>query len=541
MPFDASYTPPQAPAGLLTMQEVQARQQALEEGKQRTALTLRSAVQDAQIGAQKIQENALDLQQKQIDMKDQATMRQAYMESGGDMAKYQQRAMQLGVSPKAMVGIQQQLLDIQDKHAKLNETQLKNEAATTQAMGSAANSLLALPDEASRVPQWAAARQQMITAGKAQAADVPVEYPGENWLMMHRNFAVSSEQAIENAFKDRTAKAAEESAAARKLTADTGAAKDARLAPGEVADANQKQAAALAPQLEAALKRGGPDAVAELLDQTPHGVAKRFTGASKPGDFLAAALTPDQAVTTAETAKRDATSERQGNQRIAIEGQNASINAKKFSMEFGGDAVKGWAKQVAENPDSANQVPAALRTPVSQAFTASTGLPFPKPLSGPAVDQERAAHNALKAVAQITDALQDPEIQSRRGAVLGRIGNAEQDIGATVGLSASAATKAAELRSNLRYLFTQELKANIGGRPPVELAKALESVSPNITLSDPLMQGSLNGVKDAALRTLDSTDEQRFGSGKTRSREDRGLAPAAAGADPNQNPFRKKK
>ena len=214
------------------------------------------------------------------------------------------------------------------------------------------------------------------------------------------------------------------------------------------------------------------------------------------------------------------------------EASNAAINAKKFSVEFGGDAIQGWAKQVQDNPDTAAQVPAALRTPVALAFTKATGLPFPKPLAGPAVDQERAAHNTLQAVSQIREDLKDPEIQQRTGAVLGRIGNAEQDVGATVGLSDSAASKASRLRSNLRYLFSQEVKNALGGRPALQLAQSLEAVSPNIKESDPLMQGSLNGAQDAALRTLDSTDQQRFGAGNMRTREARGLGPATGAALP---------
>ena len=171
MAFDASYQAPQVPGGYVSMQDAQAK-----------ALTLRNAVQQAglqrQLGAQQLQEGAMDLRQKQIDAQDQQTMREAYMQSGGDMAKTQQIMMQRGASPKAISQIQQQMLATQEAHAKLDETTLKNEAAKTQAIGSAAQSVLDMPDEATRTVNWPAVREQMIKLGHASPADVPEQYPG---------------------------------------------------------------------------------------------------------------------------------------------------------------------------------------------------------------------------------------------------------------------------------------------------------------------------------------------------------------------------
>jgi hypothetical protein len=228
----------------------------------------------------------------------------------------------------------------------------------------------------------------------------------------------------------------------------------------------------------------------------------------------------DRKVTQAQNARR-----------IAIEGQNAGINAQKFAMEYGGDAVKGWAKQIADNPDTANQVPPALRTAVMQRFTSDTGLPYPKPLQGTAVDTERASRNALDAVQQIKDALADPEIQSRVGPILGRLGNAEQGVGTAVGLSPAAEAKAQQLRTNMRYLVFQEGKALMGGRIPQNLMQQLEQSSPSVKMDAGTLNGALAGVTDAANRNLDQTFKQRFGD--TAARPGSAANPRAPAALPN--------
>jgi hypothetical protein len=244
----------------------------------------------------------------------------------------------------------------------------------------------------------------------------------------------------------------------------------------------------------------------------------KFANAVTPDDFRRIALTPEQATTAAQqklnaenTEKDRKITQQQGQQRIDIANREASLNARKFSMEFGGDAVKGWSKQVQDNPDTANQVPPHLRTQVMQQFSTDTGLPFPKPLTGTAVDQERASRNALDAVAQVKDALADPEIQSRLGPILGRLGSAEQRAGTAIGLSPAAEEKAQRLRTNMRYLVFQEGKALLGGRLPEKLMQALESSSPSVSMDAPTMQGAMAGVSDAANRNLDQSFKQRFG------------------------------
>jgi hypothetical protein len=128
----------------------------------------------------------------------------------------------------------------------------------------------------------------------------------------------------------------------------------------------------------------------------------------------------------------------------------------------------------------------------------------------------------MDALKQVNEAIQDPEIQSRLGPILGRLGNAEQAVGTAAGLSPAAEAKAQQIRTNMRYLVFQEGKALLGGRLPKNMMESLEASSPNVKMDAGTLQGALAGVQDAAMRSLDTADQQRFG-GKMRSREDRGI------------------
>ena len=118
-----------------------------------------------------------------------------------------------------------------------------------------------------------------------------------------------------------------------------------------------------------------------------------------------------------------------------MEQQNASINAKKFDMVFGPGTVESQAHQVLNNPDAAARVPAALIPAVTK-YLQDKGYNFPKPAQGTSVTQEQAARNTFAALDDVQKLLSDPEVASRRGAIMGRVGEAEQDIGATAGMTA---------------------------------------------------------------------------------------------------------
>ena len=227
---------------------------------------------------------ALDNQQKQIDMQDQATMRQAYMDSGGDMTKMQQLMMQRGASPKAIAGVQSQITAMQEQHEKLTEEQNKNLATKAQAIGTASQSLLDLPDEASRAAAWPDTRMQMITQGHANPSEIPAQYPGQQFLMLHRNGALTVQQSLENAAKAATA-------ANDKRKTDIEGEKQANEAPGQIADAAQKVRANDAATLSAASDQAAYDS---LRGQLPFDRAKQFPDQFDAGAVRRVGMTAEQ-------------------------------------------------------------------------------------------------------------------------------------------------------------------------------------------------------------------------------------------------------
>jgi hypothetical protein len=194
-------------------------------------------------------------------------------------------------------GVQKQMLDMNEAASKARKAQI--DAATAQD-DYAASGLMMIRDNNYDPGHAVGALTHMSANGlpRDEAANLTSEIMAnptpENVKALIEPYIAKSPAAQKLLHERQTADAAQTSAEARKKTADTGAQKEANEAPGQIADATQKQVTALAPQLETAFAQGGAPAVQAILDQTPQGVAKRFNGAKAAGDFTRAALTPEQ-------------------------------------------------------------------------------------------------------------------------------------------------------------------------------------------------------------------------------------------------------
>jgi hypothetical protein len=499
---------------------------------------LKNGFAQSQLQQQQLQTGALELQKRQQDFQDQQALDAAWKgaittDPNTGAITYDRSKVLSNVPGHLAPGIQQTLTGMDEAKAKLDKAQADAVSARNELF---ADPLLYVKDQGYAPAALDAALTHAVGTGSIPAAqalqwkqqlgpnptpadvqrivDPLLSTPGIQKVITERQTAQANVTRADAAKQTaELAKEKERVAQVEKAKQALGAAASqddlnagiknliaAGATPGEVNQVPQM----FSPQAMTAYNRG-------LLSSEQRTTADREAAKE-------AALEADRKVTQAQNARR-----------IAIEGQNAAINAKKFAMEFGGDAVQGWAQQVASNPDTANQVPPALRTPVMAAFTAKTGLPFPKPLTGTAVDQERASRNALDAVKQIQEALKDPAIQSRVGPILGRLGNAEQTAGTAIGLTPEQEAKAQQLRTNMRYLVFQEGKALMGGRIPQQLMTQLEQSSPNVAMDAGTLNGALAGVTDAAGRNLDQTFKQRFGENAARPRA---AAPAAAAVPP---------
>ena len=116
----------------------------------------------------------------------------------------------------------------------------------------------------------------------------------------------------------------------------------------------------------------------------------------------------------------------------------------------------------------------------------------------------------------IKRALQNPAIKANIGPILGRLGEAEQGLGASLHLSPADEALAQELRTRMKYFVFQEGKAVLGGRLPQQLMQQLESSSPNVKMDAGTLTGALNGAAGNARGVIDNVERSRFG-GQVRS------------------------
>lgn len=352
-----------------------------------------------------------------------------------------------------------------------------------------------------------------------------------------------------------TGTAAEQTAQGRVLQAETAAKTAAIKAPGEQAAADQLVAQNDARNLSQVTS---PQQFQAALDAMPHGRAKAFAGITfDPADVAGsqqkirnAGLNVEQATTAAQQASNAAETKRahlstESNARLnsAIAGGRLAQEQMVNGMKYGPGTQEYWVQQIAQNPDSVKEMPPELRSAVGQKFAAATGLPLPTPISGNAQGAENAARNALDGAAFIQKALQNPAIARNIGPIMGRLGNAQQNLGQSLGLSPQDAQLAQELRTRMQYFVFQEGKAVLGGRLPQNLMQQLETSSANVKMDPNMLTGALNGAASNALSIMDNADKQRFG-GKMRPRGMRGLPGGAATPNPyaepaaNANPYR---
>lgn len=358
-----------------------------------------------------------------------------------------------------------------------------------------------------------AANKGYITWDQArQYSDLGFDHPAtQAWLKSAQLQAVGADKAQEMRIRD-----AKES-------------RDQLLFGPQLTEATSKAVTAQQEgdaKLLAAAARQGPDSLKRVMDQIGPNRAAPFQGLTTPDDLMAMGQKAHEYVTAAESKRHNLSQEEMAGVNSAISAGRLRETRRVNEIEYGPGQSQYWVQQIYENPDSINMVPEKLRGTVGQAFTQRYGLPLPKPLSESAKTTETAARNALDGVDFIRKAIQDPEVRQRIGPLMGRLGEAEQDAGTTVGMSPQAARLAQELRTRMRYFVFQEGKAIMGGRMPESLMHALEQSSGNVKMNADMLEGALRGAEGAAKDTLENADRQRFG-GKARPPEARGLQPTS--------------
>ena len=117
---------------------------------------------------------------------------------------------------------------------------------------------------------------------------LPEQYPGDDWINVHRFMATPVKDQIDTAIKQKADVRAE-----TKQTAEL---------PGIKADTARKVAEQDATALEGEFVKGGPDAFKAAMGQLPYDRAKVFEGVGNIKDIRERAMTADQRTTTEQTA-----------------------------------------------------------------------------------------------------------------------------------------------------------------------------------------------------------------------------------------------
>src|SRR5581483_765419 len=142
----------------------------------------------------------------QRDLEDQQKIRDAFMQSGGDMDKTLEMAAKAGVQPKTLFAMKAQVLDQKTKLATLTKDELANTKAQSQQIASAAQSILSLPPE-QRMPAIQQAIPQLVKDPQ-QAQQLMQSIPQdpaqqEQWLKIHALSATSAKDQIDTILRQK--------------------------------------------------------------------------------------------------------------------------------------------------------------------------------------------------------------------------------------------------------------------------------------------------------------------------------------------------
>jgi len=185
------------------------------------AMTLGNAMQQQQLGQQKLQAGQLELEQARRAMTDQDIIRQSYMDANGDLDQTAVNATKAGASPQALIGLQNTILDQKTKMATFRKEDLANIESGHDAANGALASYIAQPnlsDKQYNWPQWLGDQVKAKNLSPQDAAAFPQAYPGDDQAkLLGMGLLTSSTLAKqENEARDSKAKAQEAQTGANK-------------------------------------------------------------------------------------------------------------------------------------------------------------------------------------------------------------------------------------------------------------------------------------------------------------------------------------
>jgi hypothetical protein len=250
---------------------------------------LKSAGNQQQLQQQAIVAGKQENQQRQMQLDDQAKLRQSFIDSEGDMDKFYTSATKAGVNPQTLIGIKANILEQKQKLATLTKDQLANYKAQTDAIGQATGSVLALPPEKRK-----AALLNEVIPGLAKTGVLPQEQAAplleqingaddqslEQLLKLHQFSAMATDKQIQETFNSQKRPFELQQTQAQAASAQSKAEQDER------ANTASKLAAAF---------RQGPQAYSQALGELPHKIATQFPQSPQSADeILQGGMTPHE-------------------------------------------------------------------------------------------------------------------------------------------------------------------------------------------------------------------------------------------------------
>jgi hypothetical protein len=301
-------------------------------------------MQTAQLQQQALQQ---ENQQRQIELDDSRKMSQAWMQAGGDLDKTAQLFAQMGGSPKGMMALQQQVMQMKEQKAKLSTAELQNLGAKNDQIESLLQPVLAESDPAKQKPLWDSALATAVQKGLLTADEATQHpYQGPDVAKQYAT-GLQTEKWV-------TAQAAKERGAAAQQQADTAKAADQRKQADEDLIHGVATLGVAQPKSQAEYQ--------QLVGQLPPAAAQRilqavpvlqFDPATSMDKIRRLGMTPEQqtqadqaAANAKETARHNAAEESQGTQRIGIEQKRTNLQEQQLGFDTNG-GVSQTARMIA--------------------------------------------------------------------------------------------------------------------------------------------------------------------------------------------------
>jgi hypothetical protein len=365
----------------LAVRPMQIEDPATQVGKAVNLINARNELQMAPLRMQATQQQlaagAMENRQRQMDLEGQEKLRQVYMDVGGDPDKLFPAAVKAGVPPKALMQLQQQLLEHATAKAKLDETTLANQAAKNDQLNSLLQPVVAEADPAKQQALWDQQMQAGLAKGLVTPQDVQAHpYPGSpDGVKAYAASLMTDKWATSQGTLMKGQAAANEDA------------RKAQLFPTQLLESQTRsqmgQRQADASKLAAAAAQS-PAALAAAKASLPPDRAAIFGDMADPTAIARVGLTAPELVTSDQAAKdlaerqhHNKIEENQGQARIGVEQGRLAVERRSQGLDANGQPMQYSDPQ--GNPINidpiARQIAAYKMTPASaRNYSLSRGL-----------------------------------------------------------------------------------------------------------------------------------------------------------------------